>query len=503
MGFIFPSFAEDEGACIVVTQEDIAKFNAIGIQDVLNQIPGVKATSTFVSLWGSTKVRVLLDGRPINDPTSGHGKVKWGLVSLSSVEKIEICKGKGGVEFGDDSSGGVILITTRKVSTFYGYTEAFLGSWNKRYVETSLEKNLGKVMCGLSGSYYTTDGYRENGDREKWRIGLGITNRAYFLAIKKEHKDPDRNLYTKISVNTLEEEITKGFNFERLGKIKVGVGGGLSWAAGSYFVSQEEGKCWGFVTKEFGLRRFPISGLLGVRANYYSTFGGIINPEVRLQYEKRAFEINLAISRTNNVPTFLQGYGKTSTTLPNPDLTIETALNRSLTFLWKQKKSINFSFSLFYNTISDRITYVRGDDGIGRYENLGNVIYRGADISLNVKPRGPFSFDASYTYLHARDEETGCWLPGQPWHRLKGNLRFRRKNFSANLYGRFVSRQYTRADNRESVPSYVRVDLGAEYRLKKLRIFGKVENVFDERYYYGDGYPASPRSWTFGISSQF
>lgn len=99
---------------IIITGKDIEKMNVVKIKDLLNQIPGVSAGDSSVSVRGSSKVKVLLDGRAINDPTSSYGGVRWDMVSLKNIEKIEIYKGKGGVEFGDDSGGGVILITTKK-----------------------------------------------------------------------------------------------------------------------------------------------------------------------------------------------------------------------------------------------------------------------------------------------------------------------------------------------------------------------------------------------------
>ena len=96
----------------------------------------LRLVETSVSIRGSSKVKVLLDGRSINDPTATRGSVKWNIVSLSNVEKIEIYKGEGGVEFGDDSSGGVIVITTKKIETFSGNLESYFqhpNSVKKRY----------------------------------------------------------------------------------------------------------------------------------------------------------------------------------------------------------------------------------------------------------------------------------------------------------------------------------------------------------------------------------
>lgn len=113
---------------IVITGKEIKKMNARKISDVLNQVPGINAGETSVSIRGSYRVKVLLDGRPINDPTSSHGFVKFDLVSLENVERIEIYRGKGALKFGDDASGGVIVITTKKSKALHGNIKSYWGN---------------------------------------------------------------------------------------------------------------------------------------------------------------------------------------------------------------------------------------------------------------------------------------------------------------------------------------------------------------------------------------
>ncbi|RLB87667.1 MAG: TonB-dependent receptor, partial [Deltaproteobacteria bacterium] len=67
-----PVFALEHTDSIVITANEIKKMNVRKISDVLNQVPGLKAGDTSVSIRGSYKVKVMLDGRPINDPTSSH-----------------------------------------------------------------------------------------------------------------------------------------------------------------------------------------------------------------------------------------------------------------------------------------------------------------------------------------------------------------------------------------------------------------------------------------------
>lgn len=85
---------------VVVTAEEIEKLQAHTMADVLNTIPGLSAGSSSVSIHGNYKVKVFLDGRPLNDPTSSHGGIRWHLVSPSDKERMEILRGKGGVRYG-------------------------------------------------------------------------------------------------------------------------------------------------------------------------------------------------------------------------------------------------------------------------------------------------------------------------------------------------------------------------------------------------------------------
>jgi outer membrane cobalamin receptor len=100
----------------IITREEIKASGVHDIVELLNEVAGVKATETSISLRGapSKQVLVLLDGRPLNDPLTGS--VNLGMISVHNIEKIEICKGSGSVVYGGDTIGGIIRITTRKIT---------------------------------------------------------------------------------------------------------------------------------------------------------------------------------------------------------------------------------------------------------------------------------------------------------------------------------------------------------------------------------------------------
>ena len=96
---------------LVVSRKEIQNMNVQNIPELLSRLSGIKAGDSSVTIRGSTEVKVFLNDMPINDPTSSHGGIRWDMISLEEVESITVYKG-GTAEYGQDSSGGAVLITT-------------------------------------------------------------------------------------------------------------------------------------------------------------------------------------------------------------------------------------------------------------------------------------------------------------------------------------------------------------------------------------------------------
>ena len=546
----------EESDKIVVTAQEIEKMNVRTMPDLLNQIPGVNAGESSVSLRGSYMVKVILDGRTINDSTSGHRAVKWDMVCVNNIDKIEIYKGDGGVEFGDDSSGGVIYITTKRAKGSHGKFETYGGNLATRNCNMNYHQETAPFSVGLSAGFEKTDGYRTNGDKEKKRAGIklgymldenydfslaadyfkedagrsglpdyptpnaragyetfstlllagnkSVKSKTYFTFLEKISDDPDKDLYTLLRTKTYGENITAKISAGKWGVINSGVSFELGQLSGNKINSKQEKKYGIFGIKDIKFNAIPVTLTFGLRGNFYSEFNEAINPEVKVKFEKDFYGIQLSANKTNNIPTFRQRYNETSTTKPNPDLTMEKATNYSLSFFWQPAKSFSGNLSVFYNKITDRITYVRGDGGIGKYENFGKSSYKGAEVSFSLKPVDIFTVKPSYTYLIAKNDLTEKWLPCKPKHKVKIDFLCNpTKNFSLTLNTRYVSKQFSRSDNTESVPEYFTADFRTEYSFKMLSFFCRVKNIFDKNYYYGDGYPAPPRTWIAGVGCQF
>jgi iron complex outermembrane receptor protein len=552
-----PSWAQEDADTIVITREDIEKMGFLNITDLLNQTPGVQAGSSSVALRGSYKVKVLVDGRSINDPTSSHGGVKWGMVSLENVEKIEILKGKGSVRFGDDSSGGVILITTAKMDELNGNVEAYWGNYHTQNYNFNCQGARGPFGAGISSTYSSTEGYRENDDDEKKRIsakfelmptdesrmalsadylheeggqpGLPsyptpnarqtdetfssaliaeyrkILSKSYLSRADRDNEDNDKNLYTSIQVQKMGEDVSAQVPIGRWGSVACGAGFEVAQAEGNKFDDQEELAYWMFLAKELPFQSIPLTFSLGLRANFYSDFDQAFNPELKTTFKQSLYMLQFTINRTNNAPSFLQRYNESSSTKPNPDLDMEQGTNMSFSVVPKLPEPFTGSVSVFYNMITDAITYVRGDRGVGRYENFGEVTYKGGEASLSWKPLDVVRIRTSYTYLEAVNEEIDKWLTAKPKHRVSADILYTpTPSLSLSFSVKYFSRQYTRSDNTESAPEYCIGDLRAEYGWKwGVSFFSEIKNLWDKEYLYGDGYPAPPLTWVTGMSYRF
>ena len=107
----------------VVTARDIALIQADFAFDALAAVPGVEisrtgafggVTSVRIRGASSDKTLVLVDGAPVNDPTSPQGGFDFGAFDLAEVDRIEVLSGPQGSLWGSDAIGGVVSVTTRE-----------------------------------------------------------------------------------------------------------------------------------------------------------------------------------------------------------------------------------------------------------------------------------------------------------------------------------------------------------------------------------------------------
>jgi iron complex outermembrane receptor protein len=169
----------------VIGKEEISNSTARDIPDLLRMATGVHVNdisgngrkfSVDLRSFGETaplNTLVLVDGQRINQPDLSG--TDWTLIPLDRVERIEIVRGgRGSILYGDNASGGVINIITKKGDQLQTKAELAGGSYGTLQSSLSLSGSEKGLSYALSGSHMKSDGYRENSNTENTDAGVKL-----------------------------------------------------------------------------------------------------------------------------------------------------------------------------------------------------------------------------------------------------------------------------------------------------------------------------------------
>ncbi|MBX2932160.1 MAG: TonB-dependent receptor [Chitinophagaceae bacterium] len=108
----------------VISKEQIEKSSAKTVSQLLNEQAGIVINGALnnagnvqtVYMRGASAGRtlILMDGIPMNDPSTITNDYDLNLFSINDIEQIEICKGAQSTLYGSDAIAGVINIITVK-----------------------------------------------------------------------------------------------------------------------------------------------------------------------------------------------------------------------------------------------------------------------------------------------------------------------------------------------------------------------------------------------------
>lgn len=202
------SISEVTKGVSIITKEDINLSREKNLAEIIEEKTGIFVTDQIdnpkgmkVDMRGfgdssASNVLVLIDGRRTNQiDLSG---VDWGQISLDSIERIEIVRGPSTVLYGDNASGGLINIITKKGVTAKPEIKVggSLGSHQFKKVFTSISGSTKVADYFLNYSHQESDGHRSNS--EYW----------------------DNNFFGKTTLrptDELEIELSSGYHRDRYG----------------------------------------------------------------------------------------------------------------------------------------------------------------------------------------------------------------------------------------------------------------------------------------------
>jgi len=145
---------------VILSSQDIKKFEKFGLPHLLQQVAGVQVESqggsggvSYLSIHGSKprEVLVLLDGQRLNNPQTGE--VDLNSIPLSEIERIEIVRQGNAAAYGAGAFAGTIAFYTRdRVASGYARINTRFGSFQTSSGNISFGSKM-KSMAVL-GNYY-------------------------------------------------------------------------------------------------------------------------------------------------------------------------------------------------------------------------------------------------------------------------------------------------------------------------------------------------------------
>ncbi|MET0379660.1 MAG: TonB-dependent receptor plug domain-containing protein, partial [Spongiibacteraceae bacterium] len=138
----------------------------IQVQDVVGS--GARGTTLVMRGFGSNGANntlVLLDGQKLNNPSLAAPDLS--SIAMADIERVEIIQGSAGVLFGDQATGGVINIITKRPQERSANVEVGFGSedWE------SYRGNIGEAFDNglayrVAAEKHLTDNYRDNNEAD-------------------------------------------------------------------------------------------------------------------------------------------------------------------------------------------------------------------------------------------------------------------------------------------------------------------------------------------------
>jgi iron complex outermembrane receptor protein len=230
----------------------------------------------------------------------------------------------------------------------------------------------------------------------------------------------------------------------------------------------------------------------GLRYDYFSTFGGTLNPRVALIYRPierttLKFLFGTGFRSPNGYELY---YGDSATMKPNPALKEERSTSYELILEQSLGKRFRATVLGYYIRVNDLISQVTDPaDGMLTYENINKAELKGLELELEKKWDNGVNGRISYSYQDAKNITTGERLPNAARHLLKLNLLVplvEEKLFLA-LEEQYTGRKKTLAGSQTRDFFITNVTLFSRNLLPNLELSGSIYNLLNTKYFVPAG----------------
>jgi len=181
----------------VVTREDIERWQAKSVVEVMSRLPGVDIaqsggmganSSTFIRGTESRHVLVLIDGIPLNNAGISNSP-DLSQIPVSLIQRVEYIRGPRSALYGSDAIGGVINIITGRDKPGAEIT-ASVGSKGYQSYDGSFQQVLDKTKITMAGNYTYTRGFDiDAADAPRQPDRDGFMSKSLFGSVEQQITD--------------------------------------------------------------------------------------------------------------------------------------------------------------------------------------------------------------------------------------------------------------------------------------------------------------------------
>lgn len=260
--------------------------------------------------------------------------------------------------------------------------------------------------------------------------------------------------------------------------------------SGEDFVIEEKA-FFALTQQRFGERFIPT---LGVRYQRHSAFGGVIVPQVGLEYLwTDAITLHGSYGKGFRSPTIREMYLFPA---PNPSLSPETSRTLQGGVKYRLSSTFRAELSGYFSRGSDLIE-THGQFPNLTYRNTGEFTFSGIESSLKWVPVRGFHLDLNYSKFFARHE-----VANQPADHLRGSLALHRRLYTLRYTVEHVNGLQVPANGQyQELSPYTVSRLGVEViPFDYGHLFLTIGNLFDASYRTMRGYPMPGRTFEGGVT---
>ena len=230
---------------------------------------------------------------------------------------------------------------------------------------------------------------------------------------------------------------------------------------------------------------------VGFRVEDHSEFGTKLVWSIASAYviEKTGTKLKMSFGTGFNAPSLYQLYSQSGNLglKPEESTNWETGLEQAIL-----RGKLSAGAVYFSNDFDNMIDWMRTDPLTweGEYFNVARARSKGFEVFINARPAEGIVIQGNYTFTETKDLSTSQTLSRRAKHKFGVNVNYEfLENADLNFNLRYAGKRLDSKTTGIWMDGYATADLAGSYKVTShVKLFGRVENLFNSDYEEVSGY---------------